>query len=295
MPNHRIVSLLASATEIVAALGYESALVGRSHECDFPAGIERLPICSQPRIDVSGSSTEIDNAVKQALTSGLSIYEVLADELKRVEPTLIITQTQCDVCAITLSDVEQAVRNLVGTEPELVALQPMKLADVWRDIRSVASAIGDLEAGARLVESLQARLESVRQRVADAAQNSRPNVVCIEWMEPLMTAGNWVPELVEIAGGTPLLCKAGEHSPWLDWEQLRTADPDLIFVMPCGFSSARTREELHLLESNSAWPDLKAVRNEQVFVVDGHQFFNRPGPRLVESTEILARHIHQLP
>jgi iron complex transport system substrate-binding protein len=293
MPEHRIVSLLASATEIVAALGYQSSLVGRSHECDFPAGVENLPICSQPRIDVSGSSSEIDQAVKQALTSGLSIYEVLTDELERLQPTIVITQTQCDVCAITLSDVESALRDLTGSRPELVALQPMQLSDVWQDVRSVAQAIGDIAAGEKLVASLKSRLEKVRCDADAQTDGSKPTVVCIEWMEPLMTAGNWVPELVEIAGGTPLLCEAGKHSPWLEWDQLIAADPDAIFVMPCGFSSERIRQELHLLESHDRWLELKAPQKGNVFVVDGHQFFNRPGPRLVESAEILAKHLHE--
>lgn len=293
MTEHRIVSLLASATEIVAALGYEASLVGRSHECDFPVGVERLPICSRPRIDVSGSSSDIDRAVKNALTNGISIYEILTDELKRVDPTIIITQTQCDVCAITLSDVENAICDLLGGHPKLVALQPMQLSDLWRDIRSVAEAIGDTDASERLVAALQTRLNAIRDRAAQLSSGSRPTVVCIEWMEPLMTAGNWVPELVEIAGGQPLLCEAGQHSPWLDWEQLIAADPDAIFVMPCGFGIERTRQEFHLLESHPAWPTLKAVRQGKVAIVDGHQFFNRPGPRLVESAQILANVLHR--
>jgi iron complex transport system substrate-binding protein len=288
MIEHRIVSLLASATEIVAALGCESSLVGRSHECDFPTSVTRLPICSQPRIDVTGSSLEIDQAVKQALTDGLSIYEVLTDELRRLDPTVVITQTQCEVCAITLSDVESALRDLTGSQPQLVALQPMQLSDVWRDIRTVAAAIGVSEHGERLVASLTEQLESIRQGVANRSTEFKPTVACIEWMEPLMTAGNWVPELVEIAGAKPILCEAGKHSPWLEWEQLIAADPEAIFVMPCGFSSERTQSELHLLESHPAWRTLKSVRRGNVAVVDGHQFFNRPGPRLVESAEILA-------
>lgn len=288
--EHRIVSLIASATEIVAALGYEKSLVGRSHECDFPLGIEQLPICSEPRIDVSGSSNEIDQQVKASLRDALSIYTVFRDELQRLKPTLVITQSQCDVCAVNLADVQAAVCAMVESKPEIVSLEPMALSDIWSDIQSVADALDDSDAGHRLVESLQNRLQNLTTSLPESA--ARPTVVCIEWLEPLMPAGNWIPELVELAGGTSLLSEAGKHSPWMTWDDLTKADPDFIVIMPCGFSIERTKQELHLLTEHPRWSTLKAVCDKNVYLTDGHQYFNRPGPRVVESAEILAEIFH---
>jgi iron complex transport system substrate-binding protein len=200
--EHRIVSLIASATEIVAALGYEDCLVGRSHECDFPPGVRALPVCSEPRIDVNGSSSEIDRQVKTSLQDALSIYTVFRYELQRLQPTVVITQSQCEVCAVNLKDVEEAVCELIGSQPEIVSLLPMALADIWSDIQSVADVLDDSVAGQKLIETLQQRLQQLAESLP--TPTSRPTVVCIEWLEPLMPAGNWIPELVELAGGTPL-------------------------------------------------------------------------------------------
>ena len=288
--EHRIVSLIASATEIVAALGYQRCLVGRSHECDFPPGVESLPVCSEPRIDVSGSSNEIDKQVKASLRDALSIYTVFRDELERLKPSIIITQSQCDVCAVNLEEVQAAVCEMVKSKPEIVSLEPMALSDIWSDIQSVADALNDVEAGHRLIDSLQKRLQNLTTTLPESAV--RPTVVCIEWLEPLMPAGNWIPELVEMAGGTSLLSVAGKHSPWMTWADLVAANPDFIVIMPCGFDIARTKQELHLLTEHTSWPGLKAVQNGQIYLTDGHQYFNRPGPRIVESVEILAEILH---
>lgn len=281
----RIVSLIASATEIVCALGYQANLVGRSHECDFPAGIRDLPVCSEPRIDVHAGSREIDEQVKQSLRDALSIYHVFAEELNRLQPTHILTQTQCEVCAVSLKDVEQAVCRMIGSQPEIVSHQPMCLADLWRDIEQTAVALGDFRRGTQLVSLLKSRLEDIRTR---RTGQPKPRVVCLEWLEPVMSAGNWVPELAEIAGGIPLLCRAGKHSPYFTWEELRAADPDVLVMMPCGFDIARTASELHVLQQQPVWAQLRAVRSGTVYVTDGSQYFNRPGPRLVDSAQILA-------
>jgi iron complex transport system substrate-binding protein len=289
--EHRIVSLICSATEIVVALGYENCLVGRSHECDFPPGVEALPICSEPRIDVSGSSNEIDQQVKASLRDALSIYTVFREELERLKPSVIITQSQCDVCAVNLEDVQAAVCEMVELKPEIVSLEPMALSDIWSDIQTVADSLNDAEAGHRLIDSLQKRLQNLGTTLP--VSPARPTVVCIEWLEPLMPAGNWIPELVELAGGTSLLSEAGRHSPWMTWDDLVSADPDFIVIMPCGFGIERTKQELHLLTEHPSWPKLKAVQNGHVFLTDGHQYFNRPGPRVVESAEILAEILHR--
>ncbi|MEK6260506.1 MAG: cobalamin-binding protein [Planctomycetota bacterium] len=295
--SHRIVSLLPAATEIVCSLGGEVWLVGRSHECDFPSSVLSLPICSQPRIDVSGSSRDIDDRVKEALHDGLSLFEVDVEQLNELQPTLILTQAQCEVCAVSLADVEAALASRVGSRPRVVSLSPNCLNDVFDDIRRVASTLGVGERGETLVGELTDRLAHLSQGITRATsphgeRPPRPRVVCIEWLEPPMTAGNWVPELVAIAGGENLLSQRGQHSPWLDWSDLVAANPDVLVLMPCGWSISRTRAELHWLTSRPEWSALTAVREGKVFIADGHHYFNRPGPRLLDSAEILAEMLH---
>jgi iron complex transport system substrate-binding protein len=290
MTEQRIVSLIASATEIVAALGLLDRLVGRSHECDYPPAVTRLPMCSEPKIDVHGTSREIDERVKAVLQEAVSVYRVFGDELERLSPTVIITQTQCEVCAVSLADVQAAVCDLVGSNPKIVALEPMDLRDVWRDILQVADAVGVPERGRELTANLQNRLKVIQSKTAGLSK--RPRVACLEWIDPLMAAGNWVPELVEIAGGVNLFGKAGLHSPWMTWEELVASDPDVIAIMPCGFDISRTMSELGPLTSRAEWARLSAVKTGRVVVTDGNQYFNRPGPRLVESAEILAEIFH---
>lgn len=290
MSDHRIVSLLPSATEIVVALGLKDCLVGRSHECDFPAGLEHLPICCEPTIDVLASSSEINSQVEDRLANAVSIYRLDTEKIATLQPTHILTQMQCEVCAVSENDVRATVEKLADSKPQILSLSPSCLADLWQTIRDVASALEVADRGEELVESLQARLEGIRSRASQSER--RPEVACIEWLDPLMTAGNWVPELVELAGGDNLLGQAGEHSPWLKWEELAKADPDVIVVLPCGFDLKRTQEEVSVLTGNPAWNPLRAVRDGAVFLADGHHFFNRPGPRLVDSAEILAEILH---
>jgi len=286
----RVVSLLPSATEIVCALGFEDSLVGRSHECDYPPSVTRLPVCSQPTVDVTARSAHIDREVRERLKSGLSVYDVSEAELARLRPDVILTQTQCEVCAVTPQDVARAVRDWVGGEPRIVSLEPTRLEHLWGDIRRVAEALGDPQRGESLVGELCARAGRLRVRAEeqlDAHGGARPGVACIEWPEPLMVAGNWVPELVEMAGGRDLFGEPGGHSPVLAWEALRDADPALLVAMPCGYDLARTRRELPPLRAQPGWETLRAVREGRVALTDGHQYFNRPGPRLVDSLEIL--------
>lgn len=290
MPTTRIISLLPSATEIVAALGFIDNLVGRSHECDFPPAVEKLPICSSTKTPVDGSSCEIDERVKEIVAEGLSVYRVDAERLRELEPDLILTQTQCAVCAVTPRDLEEALCEWTGLEPEIVPLEPNNLDDVWNDIRRVAGALHVPQRAEELIASLTKRLATVRERVRDAA--SRPTVAPIEWLGPLMAGGNWMPELIEVAGGSSLFARPGEHSPWLDWSRLVEADPDVILVLPCGFKIAQTIRDLNLLTKKREWPTLSAVQNGEVYLIDGHHFFNRPGPRLVESAQIVAEILH---
>lgn len=286
----RIISLLPSATEIVAALGFADHLVGRSHECDFPPGVEKLPICSSTKVPAHGTSDEIDERVKEIVAEGLSVYRVDVDRLRELRPDLILTQTQCAVCAVTPRDLEQALRDWTGAQPPIISLEPNNLGDVWNDIRRVGDALGVLPRAEELIASLTERLAAIREKAR--ATQSRPTVAAIEWLGPLMAGGNWMPELIEIAGGRSLFAQPGEHSPWLDWASLIEADPDVILLLPCGFKIAQTVRDLNLLTENPAWANLRAVKQGRVFAIDGHHFFNRPGPRLVESAEIVAEILH---
>ncbi len=286
----RIVSLLPSATEIVCALGFESDLVGRSHECDFPATVKRLPALTEPKFKVEGSSADIDRSVKRIVSDALSVYRVDAAQLRALRPDVIVTQSQCEVCAVSQGDVEAAVAEWTGARPKVVALAPYALDDVLGDIERVAKALGAPKRGSALTAEMRRRMSAVAERAHSAV--ARPRAACIEWVDPLMAAGNWMPELVAMAGGENLFGTRGEHSPWLKFDQLAASDPDVIFIAPCGFDMARTAAELPLLAKHDGWGELRAVRSGRVFIADGNQYFNRPGPRIVESLEMLAEIFH---
>lgn len=279
----RVISLIASATEIVYAIGAGADMVGRSHECDFPEAVKELPVCTRPRIDVNADSQTIDAAVKEHARTAVSIYDVFDDVIERLQPTHIITQIQCDVCAVSLRDVEQALARGMKSQPEIVSLQPDSLAQIWEGMRRVAGALGMAEQGETAVRQLWDRMHRGGHPVTSRA----PRVACIEWLEPLMAAGNWTPELIEMAGAVNLFGAAGKHSPWMTWEELRAADPDILIAAPCGFDVARTHAEMHWLTQRPDWSELRAVRENRIYLADGNQYFNRPGPRVVETLEIL--------
>jgi iron complex transport system substrate-binding protein len=285
----RVASLLPSATEIVCAVGLRDALVGRSHECDFPPGVEELPALCAPKVPIHGGSREIDREVRRLVADGLSVYRVDAEALRALAPDVIVTPTQCEVCAVSEADVVAATCDWAGSGVRIVSLAPARLDDVLADIERVGAALGVAARGTTVVARLRDRLAALATRTRDLP---RPGIACIEWLDPLMAAGNWVPELVALAGGWNHFGAVGEHSPWLEWEAVRAADPDVIVAMPCGFDLARTRAEAAALERLPGWESLHAVRAGRVAVVDGHPYFNRPGPRLVESAEILAEILH---
>lgn len=286
----RVASMLASATEIVAALGFRDVLVARSHECDFPADVVSLPCCTEPKIDLRGTSRDIDDRVKAVVQEGLSVYRVDGDALKALRPDVIVTQSQCEVCAVSETELRKAVCDWLDATPRIVTLKPDALADIWTDIQNVADALGAPDRGRALIASLQDRM--ARIEAATAAIAERPTVACIEWIDPLMAGGNWMPELVAMAGGVNLFGTAGAHSPWMTWDDLRRADPDVIVVLPCGFDIERTRREMPALTARPDWTALRAVRAGRVYLTDGNQYFNRPGPRVAESLEILAELLH---
>ncbi len=285
----RIASLLPSSTEIVCALGFQESLVARSHECDFPPAVKQLPAVTAPKFNPDGRSYQINERVKAILQEATSVYRIDADQLKALAPDVIVTQAQCEVCAVSLAEVERVACEWLDMPAQIVALEPNALADVFQDIQRVAEALNVPERGHALVAAL-------RQRMADIADQAsalpKPTVATIEWIDPLMAAGNWMPELVELAGGRNLLGRAGEHSPWLTWDELAAADPDVIVILPCGYDIPTTERELPALTQHPRWQTLRAVRAGRVYLTDGNQYFNRPGPRLVESLEILAEILH---
>jgi iron complex transport system substrate-binding protein len=278
----RIVSMISSATEIVHALGALPWLAGRSHECDYPEEVRALPVCTAPRFAVDGHSREIDRLVRQSMAESISVYQVFNDVLERLQPTHILTQIHCQVCAVSLRDVERSIAARLASRPQVVSLNPCSLAEVWEDIFRVARSLEIEARGERVVAGLQARMRAIADAVRPA--RPRPRLACIEWIEPLMPTANWMPELIDMAGA--------ENVEWRTWDDLAAADPDTILVMPCGFDLERATGEMYWLTGRDGWSDLRAVRNGQVYVADGNQYFNRPGPRLVESLEILAGIAH---
>lgn len=286
----RIVSLIASATEIVYALGEIGNLVGRSHECDYPDAVKSLPVCTKPRFPVSGDSREIDRLVRETRQTSISIYEVFADVLERLQPTHILTQIQCDVCAVSLRDVEQSIAARLASKPKVVALNPDSLAGIWNDIRRVADALEIAPKGEALVRALRKFMQKISEYALRLPLH--PTVACLEWLEPLMAAGNWTPELVEMAGGLNIFGAPGQHVPTLAWEQVLKTDPDVIIAMPCGFDLERTEREMYWLTERPRWNDLNAVRNRRVYLADGNQYFNRPGPRVTGALQIMASILH---
>lgn len=290
MAAPRIVSLIASSTEMVCALGRGQALVGRSHECDYPPEVARLPACTRPKLDVYATSAEIDRQVKALVRNALSVYDVDAAMLRSLVPSVIVTQDQCEVCAVSLEDVERAVCDWIGEDVRIVTLRPDTLDDALADIARVARAIDAEREGADLVAAMRRRMAAVAERARGLSP--QPKVALIEWIDPLMAAGNWMPELVALAGGETTFGRAGEAAPWTSLDELAASDADVIVVMPCGFDIARTRAELAPLAAMPAWRRLRAVAEGRVFVADGNQYFNRPGPRLADSLEMLAEMMH---
>ncbi len=285
----RVASLIASSTELVCALGLGDALVARSHECDHPAFVRGLPQVTAARVDPTASSAEIDRQVRRQVETALSVYAVDAAALQALRPDVILTQMQCEVCAVSERDVKQALAGWQGERPRVVSLSPQRLDDVLADVERVAGALGVPERGQALIRDLRARIDQVAALVAD---RPRRRVVLLEWLDPIMTAGNWMPELARLAGGDDPFGRPGEHAPYATWEQVRAADPEVIVALPCGFDLERTRAEMVAMTARPGWGDLQAVRAGRVFVCDGNAFFNRPGPRLVESLEALAEVLH---
>ena len=284
----RIVSLLPSATEIICALGAGERLVGVSHECDFPELVRRLPSLTRSRIDAHGSSGAIDAAVREVIHGALSLYAVDERLLGALAPDVVVTQDLCEVCAVSLDDVRAAVARLSRRDDvQIVSLQPTRLEHVFGDIERVARALGRQQAGHEVRRALEGRVHAIAQRAG--ALPSRPRVVSVEWLEPLMLGGTWMPDLIELAGGAAAGASAGEPAPTVSARELAALAPEVIVVKPCGFSLERALGERALIERALARATALGAR---VYVTDGSAYFNRPGPRLVESLEIMAACVH---
>lgn len=284
----KIVSLLASGTELVAALGLGERLVGRSHECDHPAWVKRLPALSQPAFDIHGTSAEIDARVRERLHAGLPLYQVDEAALAALQPDIIITQTHCEVCAVSPGDVAHGVAAKLERH-QVVALSTGTVDGILDGFTRVAEVLGAAEAGRALVADIRARLAAV---AALTRPLRRQRVACLEWIAPLFEMGNWGPEIVEVAGGQSLLSAPGAHSTTLPFEALEKADPEIIVVAPCGFDLRRTLAELPALTERPGWRALRAVRAGRAFAADGNFYFNRSGPMLFDTPEILAEMLH---
>jgi iron complex transport system substrate-binding protein len=304
----RIASLLPSATELVCALGAGEMLVGRSHECDFPPGLSAVPVLTEPRYGIplaadeaayrdalrSGAqshSAAIDATIQTIRLDALSPYLLNTSLLADLQPELVLTQDLCDVCAPTIEEVRMAVREHCGPQTRVLSLTPQRLNDIRDDFHRVADAIGLTEAGVDLRRSFEERLHEVRRRV-DGVQR-HPSVLCLEWFDPPMSSGLWVPDLIDVTAGLDVTQTApGTRSRQLSMEELAALDPDVILLKPCGFKLERGLAELPALAQAAPWGQWRAVREGRAFLTDGSAYFNRPGPRIADSCEILASLLH---
>ena len=296
----RIVSLLPAATEWICEFGGAGDLVGRSHECDFPPEIRDRPVVTAPAYDASGDSAAIDDAVQAKVRSearapgvkeSLSLYDVDREKLRELDPDLIVTQDQCDVCAVSRSELESGLAAWTGSEPTLFSMQPQTLKQVLDEALRLGKTIGRLDTAMQALANLETGLRGLRDQIGvDRTTNpqSLPSVACIEWMEPLMVAGHWMPDVVEMAGGRAALGTAGEPTRRVEWEVVQEVDPDVIVCMPCGFTIEETQRDLHALTERDEWTSLAAVQAGRVAVLDGNAYYNRPGARLYRAIEVLA-------
>jgi len=292
----RIVSLLPSATEIICSLGLADSLVGVSHECDYPAEVLELPKVTTSHIPEAASSKEIDALVRERLKTSKALYSLNQSVLEKLKPDLIITQALCDVCAVAEEEVRAVVCKLPGT-PQVINLAPMTLAQVFESMLQVGRAVGKEEHAIFVVNAYQKRVDEVVLRSKKMVKN--PGVVFLEWLDPPFSSGHWTPELIAMAGGIELIGRLGQPSRTLEWREVADAKPEMLFIAACGFNVERTMQDLPVLDNVMMQKEFASLKPDKVFVADGSQYFNRPGPRLVDSLEILAHAIdpivHPLP
>jgi iron complex transport system substrate-binding protein len=287
----RIVSLLPSATEIICALGLEADLVGVTHECDYPPQVKALPKVTRTLIPHDAISREIDTLVREQLQTQRALYTLDMPVLEALRPDLLVTQALCDVCAVSQAEVTAAACSLPGS-PRVMNLEPMSLEQVFETLLLVGEATGTVESAEAVVEGLWSRVRTVSMRTKAIAREERPGVVFLEWIDPPFNGGHWNPRLIDLAGGVALLGTAGQPSRTLAWEEVVAAQLEVLFIACCGFSAERTMEDVPILRAQPGWSNLPAVRNGRVYLTDGNAYFSRPGPRLVDSLEILGHALH---
>lgn len=285
----RILSLLPGATELVYKLGMSSRLVGRSHECDYPSDVQTLPACTETKYQVAFSSEETDQRIRALIREGLSVYRVNEERLKQLRPDVIITQDQCEACAVSYQEIREAVDTLLDENVELVDYSPSSLPEFYETVRDMARVFGKQQKGTEFENEMRTYFRELSDKIGE---QSRPDVVILEWLDPLMSAGNWLPDLVDAAGGSCRLANPGEHAEVIDMGKLLEADPEIIILAPCGYDIEETGRHLSEVTERLRWQELKAVKTNQVYVVDGNHYFNRPGPRLKDSTRISAEIMH---
>jgi iron complex transport system substrate-binding protein len=279
----QICSFLPSATEIIYALGMGDSVAGVTFECDFPPEASQKPVVVNTFIQSGLTPAEIDQAVRNQIAAGGSLYFVDLSKLEAMQPDVVVTQDLCRVCAVSTSDVAQAISKL-KSHPRVVSLEPHTMEDVLENIETVGAAIGRVAEANNLVSSLRDRIDRVRNTVG---KGTPPRVLCLEWLSPLFQGGHWIPEMVVLAGGNAVLATPGERSVTLSWEQIYDADPEVVIVMPCGFPLEDAIAQYHDLSFPKEWANVSAVRNGRVYAVDSNAYFSRPGPRLVTGVEIL--------
>jgi iron complex transport system substrate-binding protein len=285
----RIISLLPSATEILYSIGAGDQIVGISHECDYPKEARKKAIVTQTIIGIDDSSNKIDQVVSRSIKNGQSIYKVDQELIVELKPDLIITQKLCEVCAITPTDLQKAIRECNPT-PNIISLHPHSIKEILEDIKTVGKAVNKEKEAQKLVKSLYQRINKIKNLTKNIKK--RPKIYCMEWLDPPYNAGHWVPEQVEIAGGRDDIATKGIDSVRLLWQEIVDYNPDIMVLMPCGFSINRTKKEIKILTQNPEWSKLQCVKNKQVFLVNGPAYFNCSGPRIVKGIELLTKITH---
>jgi len=287
----KIGTLLPSATEVVCILGLEGSLVGVSHECDYPSSVETLPKLTSSSIDKNKNSEDVHQSVENLIKKSLSIYDLDLELLKKLKPGYLITQDLCDVCAVSFKQVTDACQKILNSEIKIISLRPQKLNDIWEDVRKVAHELNVIPAYEEFKANVDLRIKYISDKIAEK-QSDKRSVLTIEWYGPVMIGGLWIPEMIEIAGGSYLMAMPGERALTVTRENLNEINPDVVIVKPCGYKIEQTLNELEVINKNVPLESWEAFKNNNIFIADGNAYFNRPGPRILDSLEILSYCLH---